>query len=83
MKSLELVKRAFKIEKVERIPWIPFVGCHAGKLLGLTATEFLKSKEHIVNGVDKAIKLYKADGIPVIFDLQIDWHCICLERIFL
>ena len=72
MKSLELVKRAFKIEKVERIPWIPFVGCHAGKLLGLTATEFLKSKEHIVNGVDKAIKLYKADGIPVIFDLQIE-----------
>jgi uroporphyrinogen decarboxylase len=72
MKSIDLVKRAFKIEEVERIPWIPFVGCHAGKLLNLTATEFLKSKEHIVKGVDKAIKLYRADGIPVIFDLQIE-----------
>ncbi len=72
MKSIDLVKKAFRIEEVERIPWIPFVGCHAGKLLGLTATEYLRSKEHIVKGIDKSIKLYRADGIPVIFDLQIE-----------
>jgi uroporphyrinogen decarboxylase len=72
MNSKELVKKAFRIEEVERIPWIPFVGCHAGELLGLTATEFLQSKEHIVKGIDKAIKLYRADGIPVIFDLQVE-----------
>ncbi len=72
MKSIDLVKRAIKIEEIERVPWIPFVGCHAGKLLNLTATEFLKSKEHILKGVNKAIKLYRADGIPVIFDLQIE-----------
>ena len=72
MKSIELVKKAFRIEEVERIPWIPFVGCHAGKLLGLTATEYLRSKDHIIKGIDKSIKLYRADGIPVVFDLQIE-----------
>jgi uroporphyrinogen decarboxylase len=72
MNSRELVKKAFKIEEVERIPWIPFVGCHAGKLLGLTATEYLKSKDHIVKGITKAVDLYRADGIPVMFDLQIE-----------
>ncbi|NPA37985.1 MAG: uroporphyrinogen decarboxylase [Chlorobi bacterium] len=72
MNSKELVKKAFKIEEVHRIPWVPFVGCHAGKLLGLTATEYLQSKENIIKGIDKAIKLYRADGIPVVFDLQIE-----------
>ncbi len=72
MKSIDLVKKAFKTEEIDRIPWIPFVGCHAGKLLGINATDYLKSKEHIINGIGKAIKLYKADGIPVVFDLQIE-----------
>ena len=72
MNSKELVLNAIKLNKVPRIPWIPFVGCHAGELLGLSASEYLKSKEHIVKGVNKAIKLYRADGIPVIFDLQIE-----------
>ena len=79
MKSIDLVKKAFRIEEVERIPWIPFVGCHAGKLLGLTATEYLKSKDHIVKGIDKAIKLYRADGIPVMFDLQIEAEAMGCE----
>ena len=28
------------LEEVERTPWVPFVGAHAGKLLGLTVTEY-------------------------------------------
>ncbi|PWE00601.1 uroporphyrinogen decarboxylase family protein [Marinilabilia rubra] len=72
MKGLELIKKAMKLEKVERIPWVPFVGAHAGSLLGLTATEFLQSTGKIVEGVNKAIELYKPDGIPVAFDLQIE-----------
>lgn len=72
MNSKELVKKAIKIEDVPRMPWIPFVGCHAGSLLNVTAAEFLQSKQHIVTGINKAIEIYKADGIPVIFDLQIE-----------
>lgn len=72
MTGLELVKRAMKLEEVERIPWIPFVGSHAASLLGMTATEYLSSAENIVDGANKAIELYNPDGIPVTFDLQIE-----------
>ena len=72
MKGFELIKNAMQLQEVERIPWVPFVGAHAGRLLGLTAAEYLKSTDHIVNGVNKAIELYNPDGIPVAFDLQIE-----------
>ncbi len=72
MTGKELVYKAFRLEETERVPWIPFVGCHAGRLLGLTADEYLKSKDHIIKGINHAIDLYKADGIPVMFDLQIE-----------
>lgn len=61
---------------VERMPWVPFVGAHAGKLIGKTATEYLKSSEDYVQGVNRAIELYKPDGIPVTFDLQIEAEAI-------
>lgn len=72
MKGFELIKKAMKLKEVGRIPWVPFVGVHAGHLLGLTASEYLKSTEHIIDGVNKAIELYNPDGIPVVFDLQIE-----------
>ncbi|PKQ63919.1 hypothetical protein BZG02_07870 [Labilibaculum filiforme] len=72
MKGLELIKKAMRLEEVERIPWVPFVGAHAGELLNMTATEYLKSADNIVAGVNKAIELYNPDGIPVAFDLQIE-----------
>ena len=72
MKGLELIKKAMRLEEVERIPWVPFVGSHAGAILNMTATEYLQSTENIVNGVNKAIELYNPDGIPVAFDLQIE-----------
>lgn len=72
MNGLALIKKAMGLEKVDRIPWVPFVGVHAGELLGYTATEFLQSKDKLVEGVNKAIELYRPDGIPVAFDLQIE-----------
>lgn len=67
-----LVRAAFLGEKTERAPWIPFVGCHAATLLGVTADEYLKSSELICQGVQAAIDRYQPDGIPVAFDLQIE-----------
>ena len=72
MKGKNLIKRAFQLENIERIPWVPFVGCHAGNLIDLNAKEYLTSADHLVEGVSKAIEIYKPDGIPVIFDLQIE-----------
>ena len=72
MKGIDLIRKAIKCETVERIPWVPFVGCHAGDLIGLKASEYLKSADHMTRGVSKAIELYQPDGIPVTFDLQIE-----------
>ena len=72
MKGLKLIKKAFALEEVERVPWVPFVGVHGGFLTGKNAEEYLKSADAIVNGVSKSIELYNPDGVPVVFDLQIE-----------
>lgn len=72
MEGLELIKKAFQRQTVERIPWVPFVGCHAAQLIGENAGEYLQSTTLMVEGVSKAIELYQPDGIPVAFDLQIE-----------
>ena len=72
MNGLSLIKQAFKLEPVERTPWVPFVGVHGGYLIGVDAEEYLKSSQNMVAGLTKAIELYKPDGIPVSFDLQLE-----------
>ena len=72
MTGRELIKKAMRLEKTERTPWVPFVGVHGGKLLGLDATTYLKSGDHIFNGVSKAIEKYDPDGIPMVFDPQVE-----------
>lgn len=72
MTGKERVLAAIKCKEVDRVPWVPFVGVHAGALLGKSATEFLKSEDLIVEGVSKAIEKYNPDGVPVVFDLQIE-----------
>lgn len=64
--------RAMRFENVDRTPWVPFVGAHGGKLIGATATEYLTSADKMTEGVRRAIELYRPDGIPVAFDLQIE-----------
>jgi len=72
MKGLELIKKAFALQPVERVPWVPFVGVHGGFLTGVDAETYLKSADEVVKGVSKAIELYNPDGVPVVFDLQIE-----------
>ena len=54
------------------MPWVPFVGCHAASLLDMPADEFLRDVNALVEGQKLAAELYRADGIPVMFDLQIE-----------
>ena len=72
MKGKHLIDKAFHLEKLERIPWVPFVGVHGGYLIGVRAKEYLNSQEHIIRGISEAIDRYNPDGIPVVFDLQIE-----------
>ena len=72
MKGLELIKKAFALQEVERVPWVPFVGVHGGFLTGVDAETYLKSADEVIKGVSKAIEEYNPDGVPVVFDLQIE-----------
>ncbi len=68
----QLVLDALACKPVPRTPWVPFVGCHGGKMLGLSAEDYLKSPSKVVEALVLAQKTYKADGLPVVFDLQIE-----------
>jgi uroporphyrinogen decarboxylase len=72
MTGKQRLKTAFRCQSVDRVPWVPFVGCHGGKLLGVSASDYLRSEDLMVQGVQTAIDRYKPDGIPVAFDLQIE-----------
>ncbi|MBC5648279.1 uroporphyrinogen decarboxylase family protein [Christensenella tenuis] len=79
MNSKELVMNAIHNKEVERTPWVPFVGCHAAKLIGVTATEFFRSADLIYDGVMKAYEEYNPDGLPALFDLQIEAEALGCE----
>jgi MtaA/CmuA family methyltransferase len=79
MKGLELIEKAFGLQPVERAPWIPFVGVHGGYLTGTDAETYLKSADEIVKGISKAVEEYNPDGIPVVFDLQVEAEVLDCE----
>ncbi len=77
--SKQLLFDALLGKKTERPPWLAFIGCHGGKLIGKTADEYLKSGDLIAQGVREAIRQYRPDGISVTFDLQIESEALGCE----
>lgn len=82
MTGKQRIENAFKLKEVDRIPWVPFVGCHGGKLIGKTASDYLSLTDLIVEGISKAIELYQPDGIPVMFDLQVEAEALGCELVW-
>ena len=68
----ELIFKALRHEEITEVPWVPFAGVHAGALKGYTAEEMLKDADKIVESLKEVAKLYSPDGMPVIFDLQVE-----------
>ena len=79
MNGKELVFSVFKHEKTERAPWVPFAGVHAGKLKGHDATEVLTDADKLYESLLEAHRLYAPDGMPVVFDLQIEAEILGCE----
>ena len=82
MKGKDLIFKVFRHEPTERAPWVPFVGVHAGKILGKDATEMLTNGDSLFKGVIEAAKLYHADGIPIMFDLQVEAEILGCELLW-
>ncbi|MGI6731799.1 MAG: uroporphyrinogen decarboxylase family protein [Anaerovoracaceae bacterium] len=72
MTGKERVLAALSGQETDRTPWVPYAGVQTGNLLGIDAESYLKSADNIVAGITKAAGMYHADGIPVVFDIQME-----------
>jgi len=79
MTGKERILKALKHEMPDRAPWVPFTGVHAGKLKGHTATEVLQDADKLFESLLEVHKLYSPDGMPVIFDLQVEAEILGCE----
>lgn len=75
----DLLLQALRCEPTERVPWLPYVGCHGGKLIGRNADDYLRDPAAIAYGLATAAERYRADGLPVLFDLQIEAEALGCE----
>lgn len=79
MTNKSLLFRALRGESTERVPWVPFVGVHGGALVGVDAQAYLTSSAHLVDGLKQAAERYAPDGLPVVFDLQLEAEILGCE----
>lgn len=79
MTGKELVAATFRHEDTGRVPWVPFVGVHAGRLSGHTAREVYTSVDTLTAALSNADRVYHADGLPVMFDLQLEAEVLGCE----
>jgi uroporphyrinogen decarboxylase len=66
----------------DKLPWVPFAGIHAGALKGYTATEVLQDGNKLFDSLMEVHKLYQPDGMPVVFDLQVEAEILGCELVW-
>lgn len=79
MTPKELLFAALRHEKTPRAPWVPFAGVHAGLLIGADATQVLTDEDTLVKSLLEVNRLYRPDGQPVMFDLQLEAEILGCE----
>ncbi len=79
MQPKERLLNVLSGKSVDRVPWVPFAGVHAGSLKGYTAEEVLKDGDKLFESLLEVNRLYKPDGQPVVFDLQLEVECLGCE----
>jgi len=72
MTGKERVLATLRHESVDRVAWVPFAGVHAGSLIGKDATAVLTDGDALYAALMEVKKLYQPDGMPVVFDLQVE-----------
>ena len=82
MTGKEILFKALGNELTPRPAWVPFVGVHGAHLLGVSAKQYLTSEELMLEGAVAAAERYRADGIPVLFDLQLEAEVLGCELVW-
>jgi len=68
----ERLLRTLQHQEVDEVPWIPYAGVHAGKLVGVSAIEVLTDPDKLLQSLLRVNEVYHPDGQPVVFDLQLE-----------
>lgn len=63
---------AIRGKKTPRAPWVPYAGVHSAFVINEPSDKFLKDPQLLAKGVVETAKKYKADGIPLVFDLSVE-----------
>lgn len=82
MNGKQLLLATFRHEHTNAVPWVPFAGVHAGKLIGRSAREVYTDRDRLVASLIEANRLYHPDGQPVMFDLQIEAEILGCELLW-
>lgn len=56
----------------QKVPWVPYSGVHSAFLIKEPADKFLQNPDLMAKGVIYAAERYRADGIPLLFDLTVE-----------
>jgi MtaA/CmuA family methyltransferase len=67
---------AYRGKRTHKAPWVPYAGVHCAFLINEPADKFLQDPELLAKGVVETAKRYKADGIPLLFDLSVEANAL-------
>jgi len=70
---------AVRGKRTESAPWVPYAGMHCAFVINEPADKYLQDPEILARGLVETAKKYKADGIPLVFDLSIEAHALGCE----
>ena len=79
MTGRDLLLATLKHEQGLAVPWVPFAGVHAGKLRGYTGQEVLTEAGKLAEALRAVQETYDPDGMPVVFDLQVEAEILGCE----
>ena len=65
--------------KTVRAPWLPYAGVNCAYLINEKASDYLRDPELLAKGIVQAAERYKADGIPLLFDLSVEAEALGCE----
>jgi MtaA/CmuA family methyltransferase len=75
----QMLIEALRGNRTPRAPWLPYASINCAYLIGESAEDYLKSPALIAKGVEMAARKYRADGIPLLFDLSVEAHAMGCE----
>lgn len=75
----QLLIDALHGNKTARAPWLPYAGVNCASVINEQADKYLQDPQILAKGLVETAKKYKADGIPLVFDLSVEAEAMGLQ----